>query len=63
MLDGGAYTSFGVITSYYAGSMLPTLSIGEVTYLLGYSEPKAFHRAFKRWHGISPLTFRAKGRA
>jgi 4-hydroxybenzoyl-CoA reductase subunit alpha len=25
MLDGGAYTSFGVITAYYAGSMLPTL--------------------------------------
>ena len=25
VLDGGAYTSFGVITSYYAGSMLPTL--------------------------------------
>ncbi len=25
VLDGGAYTSFGVITVYYAGSMLPTL--------------------------------------
>ena len=25
MLDGGAYTSFGVITAYYAGAMLPTL--------------------------------------
>jgi 4-hydroxybenzoyl-CoA reductase alpha subunit len=25
LLDGGAYTSFGVITAYYAGSMLPTL--------------------------------------
>ncbi|RMG43924.1 MAG: 4-hydroxybenzoyl-CoA reductase subunit alpha [Acidobacteria bacterium] len=25
ILDGGAYTSFGVITAYYAGSMLPTL--------------------------------------
>ncbi|MBZ5637142.1 MAG: molybdopterin-dependent oxidoreductase [Acidobacteriia bacterium] len=24
-LDGGAYTSYGVITAYYAGSMLPTL--------------------------------------
>lgn len=24
-LDGGAYTSFGVITAYYAGSMMPTL--------------------------------------
>ncbi len=25
MLDGGAYTSFGVITAYYAGFMIPTL--------------------------------------
>ncbi len=25
ILDGGAYTSFGVITAYYAGAMLPTL--------------------------------------
>ncbi len=25
VLDGGAYTSYGVITAYYAGSMIPTL--------------------------------------
>jgi len=25
LLDGGAYTSFGIITVYYAGAMLPTL--------------------------------------
>jgi len=25
LLDGGAYTSYGVITAYYAGSMIPTL--------------------------------------
>ncbi|MDY0004437.1 MAG: molybdopterin-dependent oxidoreductase [Polyangia bacterium] len=25
ILEGGAYTSFGVITAYYAGSMVPTL--------------------------------------
>ena len=24
-LDGGAYTSYGVVTAYYAGSMIPTL--------------------------------------
>ena len=25
ILDGGAYTSFGIVTVYYAGSMIPTL--------------------------------------
>jgi len=34
------------------------LSIGEVAYLLGYSEPATFHRAFKRWSGITPQEFR-----
>jgi AraC-like DNA-binding protein len=38
----------------------PALSIGEVGYLLGYSEPAAFHRAFKRWHGVPPLAYRKR---
>jgi AraC-like DNA-binding protein len=36
----------------------PKLSVGEVAYLLGYSEPGPFHRAFKRWHGVTPQAFR-----
>ena len=35
-----------------------TLSITEIAYLLGYSEPTGFHRAFKRWHGTTPEAFR-----
>jgi AraC-like DNA-binding protein len=37
-----------------------TLSIGEIGYLLGNSEPAAFHRAFKRWHRPTPQAFRER---
>ena len=30
------------------------LSISEISFLLGFSEPSAFFRAFKRWTGTTP---------
>lgn len=32
-------------------------SIKEIAELVGFSEPSAFHRAFKRWTGLTPLQY------
>jgi len=34
------------------------LAIAEIGFLLGFSEPSAFHRAFKRWTGRPPHAYR-----
>lgn len=36
----------------------PALSVAEIGYRLGYTEPAAFSRAFTRWTGIAPLRWR-----
>lgn len=36
----------------------PETSIHDVAFLLGFSEPSAFHRAFKRWTGQTPRSYR-----
>ncbi|MGZ3421186.1 MAG: AraC family transcriptional regulator [Polyangiales bacterium] len=39
------------------------LSIAEISFLLGFSEPSAFFRAFKRWTGLTPLETRERLRS
>lgn len=34
------------------------LSLGEIAYILGFSTPGAFQRAFKRWTGVTPGEYR-----
>ena len=36
------------------------LAIAEISFLLGFSEPSAFFRAFKRWTGETPLAHKRR---
>jgi AraC-like DNA-binding protein len=38
----------------------PALSVDDVAVLLGYAEASTFHRAFRRWTGLSPGAWRQK---
>lgn len=37
------------------------LSAQEIAFLLGFSDPSNFHRAFRRWFGVSPTELRSRG--
>ena len=43
------------------GTALLKVSVNETAYLVGFSEPAAFSRAFKRWTGMSPTSYRQQG--
>ena len=36
----------------------PSIPLGEIAFLLGFSHTTGFHRAFKRWTGETPLGYR-----
>lgn len=38
--------------------LLENYSIEDITYLLGFSEPSAFRRAFKKWFGVTTKEYR-----
>jgi len=41
----------------------PELSINEVALQMGFTDPSAFHRSFKKWTSQTPGQFRASRRA
>ena len=36
----------------------PELDLSEIGFRLGFAHPPAFHRAFRRWFGVTPSEFR-----
>lgn len=38
----------------------PAIAVSEVAYLLSFSDPSAFHRAFRAWTGMTPREYRRR---
>jgi AraC-like DNA-binding protein len=56
-------TSYNDILEAYRQSLAESLlqttqSIEDIAYLVGFSDPSAFYRAFRRWTGMTPLRYR-----
>jgi AraC-like DNA-binding protein len=63
--EGVSYQQLVDVTRRETAQRLLTdasLAVAEIAYLLGFSEPSAFHRAFKRWVGVTPQEYRTRRR-
>ena len=38
----------------------PNRTITDITFLLGFGDQSSFSRAFKRWSGMAPTTYRER---
>ncbi len=50
----------GELAQHYLAQ--PEISLGEISYLLGFKEPNSFIRAFTDWNGISPSLYRSQSK-
>ncbi len=48
------------LNAYACERLLETRDIGTVAEELGFSDPRAFTRAFKAWNGVTPSDYRAR---
>jgi AraC-like DNA-binding protein len=39
------------------------MSVTDIALSLGFSDPTAFSRAFRRWTGVSPIQYRESARS
>ena len=59
--EGSNYNAlFAAVQSERAQNLLlnPNLTVAEIAYRMGYSDPSAFTRAFASWEGVSPSQWR-----
>jgi AraC-like DNA-binding protein len=59
-------TSYRAVLKQMRGEMAsrhlanPRMPLGEIAFLLGFSDVTAFHRAFRRWTGQTPAQWRER---